>query len=446
MVQHEVLVPIAVASKSKYERLSGGSSMPPRTKVTNVLTTPFTSRSVQTDTHEAAVPAKASSLAMHPTGVPIKDLVSHVDHNPFRRVLWDMFKRTDFTDVQREVQRGVGESAALHECRRLFRIISKNKDAVTVEDLHELLATFTPCGLSLREGADFISENCRGKSSLTFRDFLLYGPVLRARLKDYERFERLSDRQKLITTHARVLPGKPPTNINTARLRLLRVADQQMQGHLPRHTRPLRLYEEMFLIDYHERLHDAELIPASEVPPQGLKSDYAHEYGRQQRTRPFPALPQLSVPALKEDMEWRRAEVVRSTESVPSNTSAHAEASDKAATATRSEENLAVSQSSRSANAAKASRKLDRRTASKRKRLPHKHRVAAACRVVAEATYGDSSCWADWDCERAEAGTQRQLCAQQQKKMGRFLEEEYWERRIMDDHLITQLQSMYQKQ
>ncbi|KAG5498022.1 hypothetical protein GH5_02819 [Leishmania sp. Ghana 2012 LV757] len=454
-VQHEVLMPISVVSKSKCDRSGDRSSMTYRTKVTNVSTALFTSRSEPAGTHEAAVanvvgsaasaaavPTEASSLTMHSTGVTRKDLVSHVDRNSFRLVLWDMFQRIDFTDVQRELQRGVRESAAVQECRRLFRVVAKNKGSVGIEDLHELLAIFTPCGLSLREGADFLAENCRGKSSLTFRDFLQYGPVLHARLKDYELFEQLSDRQKLIATHARVLPGKLPKKINTARLQLLRVADQQMRGQLPRHARPLRLYEEMFLVDYQERLRDAELIPASAVPPQGLRSDYAHEYARQHRTKPFPALPQLSVPALlKEDMEWRRAEVVHSTDSEVNSASARADASEKSAAAGHSEEeNGAVLQSSRSVSGTKGSGKTG-----KRKHLQRRHKMNAASLMGAGAAYGGSRRWVGLDPEKTEVVGQRQLCLQQQQ-MGRFLEEEYWERRTMDDHLITQLQSMYRRQ
>ncbi|KAG5473246.1 hypothetical protein CUR178_03166 [Leishmania enriettii] len=453
-VQHEVLVPICVVSESKRDRFGDRSSMTSRTKVTDVLTAPFTSRSEPAGTHKAAapkmvgsaasaaaVPTEASSVTMHTTGVTRKDLVSHVDRNSFRLVLWDMFQRIDFTDVQREVQRGVRESATVQECRRLFRVVAKNKVSVAIEDLHDLLAIFTPCGLSLREGPDFLAENCRGKSCLTFHDFLQYGPVLRARLKDYELFEQLSDQQKLIVTHARVLPGKLPKKINTARLQLLRVADQQMRGQLPRHARPLRLYEEMFLVDYQERLRDAELIPASAVPPPGLRSDYAHEYARQHRIKPFPALPQLSVPALlKEDMEWRRAEVVHSTDSDVKSTSLCDDASEKSAAAGHSEEeNGAILRSSRSVSATEGSGKRGTR-----KHLQRRHKMNAASLMGAGAAYGDSSRCVGLYPEKTEVVGQLQLCQQQQ--MGRFLEEEYWERRTMDDHLITQLQYMYRRQ
>lgn len=459
--QHEVLPPIDVGSKGKSRLRSSSSSAKPCTAPKKVSKTASTSRSMPAVSHasnalsvagsataRAVVPTEASYLTQYSTaGGAMKGLVDHVDRNSFGFHLRNMFQRIDFADVQREVQRGEKESAALQMCRRLFCAIAKNKDSVSVEDLHELLLMFTPCGVSLREGADFLWEDCGGKLSLTFRDFLQYGAALRARLRDYELFEQLSDQQKLIVMHARILPGEPPDDANTARVNLLRVADQQMQGQLPQHTRSLRLYEELFLVDYHERLHDAALIPASEVPPQGLKSDYAHEYGREQQARPFPVLPQLSVPVLKEDMEWRHTEVAYSTDSDAIDAAMHAAAAEKRAAAAHNEsEYPTLSRSTHLVGATKAPGKAGSRTVGQRKHLQRRHRAAVASSMGAGTTYSDRSRRAGLGSERFVVDLQRQPPPPQQKKMGRFVEEEYWERRIMDDHLITQLQSMYKTQ
>ncbi|TPP43271.1 hypothetical protein CGC20_6525 [Leishmania donovani] len=459
--QHEMLPPISVGSKSKPRVRSSNSSRKTRTAPNKVSKAAPTSRSMPAVSHASnalSVAGSATARAVVPTGASyrtlysttggaMKGLVDHVDRNSFGFHLRNMFQRIDFAEVQREAQRGEKESAALQMCRRLFRVIAKNKDFVSVEDLHELLLIFTPCGVSLREGADFLWEDCGGKLSLTFRDFLRYGAALRARLRDYELFEQLSDQQKLIVMHARILPVEPPDDANTARVNLLRVADHQMQGQLPRHTRSLRLYEELFLVDYHERLHDAALIPASEVPPQGLKSDYAHEYGREQQGRPFPALPPLSVPALKEDMEWRHTEVVYSTDSDASDAAVHAAAAEKRAAAAHNEsEYPTLSRSIHLVGATKAPGKAGSRTAGQRKHPQRRYKAAAASSMGAGATYSDRSRRTGLGSERFVVDLQRQPLPPQQKKMGRFVEEEYWERRIMDDHLITQLQSMYKTQ
>ncbi|XQJ29111.1 hypothetical protein NXY56_005148 [Leishmania guyanensis] len=457
-VQCEKLVHLPVGSKKKYELLSGSSRTTPRGATSSVPALTFTSRSMPASTHApivssmtgsttamVVVPTEASLQAAHPSEDTMKDLVSHLDRHSFGFHLREMFQRADFAGMHCEVRRGVRESTALQEYRRLFRVLAKNKDSMSVEDLHELLLIFTPCGVSLREGADFLWENCGGKSSLTFRDFLQYGPALRARLQDYEVFERLPIQQKLITTHARVLPGVSPSTANSARLQLLRVAEQQVQGQLPRHTRPLRLYEEIFLVDYQQRLYDAALIPASDVPPQRLKSDYAHEYGQQQYTRALPPLPQLSVPVLmKEDMVWCHTEAVCSPNSDASEAARHAAAVEKPATVLHGKsEHQAVSRNNRLADATKAPGKAGSRTASKKKNGQGRERVCAASSMGAGATYGDSSRQTGLVLDRSAVVVQQQPRPQEQKKMGRFVEEEYWERRIMDDHLITQLQSMY---
>ncbi|CBZ28938.1 conserved hypothetical protein [Leishmania mexicana MHOM/GT/2001/U1103] len=456
-VQHEVLPPIIVGSKKKARLRRSSTSAKPRTAPNKVSKATSTSRSMPAVSHASnplsmagsatartVVPTEASYLTTYSTEGAMKDLLKHVDRNSFGFHLRSMFQRIDFAEVQREVQRGEKESAALQMCRRLFRIIAKNKDSMSVEDLHELLLTFTPCGVSLREGADFLWENCGGKLSFTFRDFLQYGAALRARLQDYELFERLSDQEKLIVTHARILPGKPLDDANTARVNLLRVADQQMQDQLPQDTRSLRLYEELFLVDYHERLHDAALIPASEIPQQGLKSDYAHEYGCQQQGSPFSGLPQLSVPVLKEDMEWRQTEVGHST---ASDAAVHAAAAETRTAAVHGEsEYPALSRSIHPVGATKAPGKAGSRTASRRKHPQRRYRAAAASSMGAGATYSDRSRRTGLGSERFVVDLQQQPLPPPQKKMGRFVEEEYWERRIMDDHLITQLQSMYKTQ
>ncbi|KAK7195422.1 hypothetical protein NESM_000469400 [Novymonas esmeraldas] len=452
-VQHEVLPPVPIGSRNKYDLLSVGSTTAPRAtggaaaaasstsmprSAVAASNVPFGASTSGSTSAVVAIPREVSTVAVQTNSAAARDLVSHVDRNSFGFELREMFQRLNFADVPVETHRVTRDTPALEECRRLFRVIAKNKDVVDVGDMHELLVIFTPCGVSLREGADFLWEDCGGKSSLAFRDFVQYGPVLRARLLDYELFQQLSDRQKLLVTHARVVPGEPPEEANTARLGLLRVADQQAQNKLPRFTRPLRLYEEIFLVDYQERLHDAALIPASEVPTQSLTGDYTHEQQQHRRTSQLPTLPRLSVPVLlKEDMEWRNGDEVYASDSESSNAAARAAAADddESPTAVRhggTREYPTATQGGRRVKGGEGTGKAGgSRTASKG-RSGHRG-GAAASGMGTSGLYGDSG-------RRAGHRQQRQ---QPQKNMGRFVEEEYWERRTMDDHLITQLQSLY---
>ncbi|KAG5498760.1 hypothetical protein JKF63_03048 [Porcisia hertigi] len=435
-VMCEKLLPAARGSLPKHALPRGGT----RTTSQTMPTAPSVSAASNAGgfATAAAVPPQAAQVSPYPHDCPLKELDKHGDKNAFGLDLRAVFQKTKFSQVHREYQRISEESIAVQECERLFRVISKNKSTVDALDIQELLIIFTPCGVLLREGADFLREECGGKSSLTFVDFLRYGPALRARIRAFEIFERLSDRQKLISIHARVLRSDPPVGVNTARLQLLRVADQQVRGMLPRHVRPLRLYETNFIVDYQERLHDAALIPGSETLPPGLRGDYADELGRAHHVRHLPPLPQLSASALqKEDVAWREENVVDYTDSEESSASANAADAEKSA-AVRCGESAHPVVSKRGCRVAapKGSRKVGNRQRYTRKRSPYVRRADTAPATGLAATYGTSSGW-------TAVGSGRTQGKAQQKPMGRFVEDEYRERRTMDDHLITQLEFMY---
>ncbi|GET90867.1 hypothetical protein, conserved [Leishmania tarentolae] len=459
-VKHEMLPHITPCSKSRSSRRSRSTRANKRTAPKSVRKNASTSPSMLAVGHEsnalsvkrppatnAIVPTEATYLTMYSPGGSMKEVVSHVDRNSFGFHLRNMFQRIDFADVQREAQRGGRESADMQMCQRLFRVIAKGKDCMSVEDVHELLLIFTPCGVSLREGADFLWEKCEGKLSLTFSDFLEHGEVLRERLLDYERFEQLSDQKKLMVTHTRVLPDEPPADAGTARMNLLRVADQQKQDELSQHTRSLRLYEQIFLVDYHERLRDAALIPASELPRQELKSYDAHEYERPQNARSMPPLPQLSVPVLKEDMYWGPTEVEDSADRDANQAAVRAVEAEKGAAAAYDEKEYpALAGCSHSIVASKTSGKAANCSPTHRRRRQRGHGATESSSGFAGTSYRERNRLPGFDSTKGVVDRQRQLLPPPQKKMGRFVEEEYWERRVMDDHLMAQLQLMYKIQ
>lgn len=370
----------------------------------------------------------------------MKDLVSHVDRTSFGFDLRDALQSIDFAAVLQEYHhRGSVESAALQDCRHLFRVIAKNKDAVSAEDIYDLLVLFTPCGATFREGVDFLWENCERKLSLSFESFLQYGPRLRARLRGYELFSQLSDHDRILVTHHRVLPDVPLGEANDARVRLLQLADEQLEGALRPNTRPLRLYEELFLVEYQEMLYDAALIPASEVPRRVAGGDFAHEQNR--------TLPRLSVPVLqKESTDWRSG----GAGDYGSEDHYAAASGEGGAENHRRPYPVAYCESAASGQISPVHRDANYGAGTvpltaQQQRLAQSKRAAATART-ANACYGAYSSGGSRSARDKEAlavTLQGRPRPEMRKNLGRFVEEEYWERRTLDDHLITQLQTMY---
>lgn len=388
-----------------------------------------------------AVSGDASSIATYMQEDSMKELVSHVDRDSYGFDLREALQAIDFAALLNEYRQDSSvESQQLQDCRHLFRVIAKNKDALSAEDVYDLLVLFTPCGAAFREGADFLWENCEGKSSLSFEDFLRYGPRLRARLRGYELFSQLSDHDRLLVIHRRALPAEPLVEANVARLRLLQLADEQLQGTMRPQTRPLRLYEELFLVDYQEMLYKTALIPASEVPLRAPDGDYAHD--------PYHTLPQLSVPVLqRENTDWRanaaggpcaasssaapadqrRQYVVAHNEGDPSN-----QVSPVHGDANQSGHGPQQQSQQQSRPQGKAGVRGPANTTTTKK---------AANRGF--SLYDSNGVHRARNGENLAVTLQCRPRADMRKNLGRFVEEEYWERRTLDDHLITQLQNMY---
>jgi hypothetical protein len=377
----------------------------------------------------------------------MKELVSHVERDSYGFDLREALHAIDFATVLDEYQQNRSvESKALQECRHLFRVLTKNKDALSAEDVYDLLVLFTPCGAAYREGVDFLLENCEGNSSLSFEDFLVYGPRLRARLRGYELFSQLRDHDKLIETHHRVLPGEPFVEANAARVRLLQLAEEQLRGTLQPRSRPLRLYEELFLVEYQEMLYEAALIPGGEVPQRVPNGDFAHEL-QQHRT-----LPQLSVPALKkESMDWRAdGSLGDDGDDDDAFYAASSRAADKRPFVVAYSEDEPSNQVSPVHHGTSLSGRGQlqplRPHGSVSGRGPPQSRKAASTARTA------NTCYSLYNASGSRTGRHGESLAvtlqgrprtDMRKNLGRLLEEEYWERCTLDDHLIWQLQYMY---
>ncbi|KPA83330.1 hypothetical protein ABB37_02987 [Leptomonas pyrrhocoris] len=406
---------------------------------------PYTTR--ESDALVTAESEDSSSLTTYGGENSMRELVSHVDHDSFGFELREALQAIDFAAVLDEYRRNSSvESNALHDCRRLFRVLSMRKDALSAEDVYDLLVLFTPCGAAFREGVDFLWENCEGKSSLSFENFLLYGPRLRARLHGYELFSKLTDHDKLIVTHRRVLPAAPSVEANVARLQLLQLAEEQLQGNMRPQSRPFRLYEEIFLVEYQNFLSELALIPTGDVPQWVPDGDFAHE---QRQT-----LPQLSMPLLqKESMGWGADGREACNDDGGDHEGLYAAsagpADDRPFVVPYSESEAAPSATSpvyRDANSSGRGLQSPRAREKPSGRRPSPGMKGAATSRKTKTWDGTGNPFGSRTARHGKSlavTMQGRPRTDMRKNLGRFVEEEYWERRTLDDYLITQLQEMY---
>ncbi|KPI85972.1 hypothetical protein ABL78_4974 [Leptomonas seymouri] len=376
----------------------------------------------------------------------MRELVSHVDSDSFGFDLRSSLQAIDFAAVLDEYRQNCSvESSELQDCRYLFRVVSKGKDALSADDVYNLLMLFTPCGVALREGVDFLRENCEGKSSLSFENFLVYGPRLRARLCGYELFSQLTDHEKLLATHRRVLPNEPLVDANAARVGLLQLSREQLRGVLRQQTRALRLYEQVFLAEYQEKLYEAALIPASEVPQRIPGGDLAHEQNY--------TLPRLSVPVMRKGnascrpgggehsrSQGRNDKRPSAVSSLPAaKRSCAAPHNDRGESSRISPAHRDATHSGRGLQPTQGQGRLSGRGSSNSKKGSSTARMAGTLYSLYNST-GPRSARKG---ESLAVTLPSRPRTDTRRVVGRFLEEEYLERRTLDDYLLTQLQDMY---
>lgn len=416
----ECIPSIDLKKKTKFDYLSEGSTA--RGDKERVATSSAGSalRQSSTPPQKKSPRGQLVSASVSPSDA---ELVSHVESNSYGFELRSSFLRLNFRSLLVTFRSNRGDTPEMQRCRSLFHVLTKGKQRLSMVDLHELLLIFTPRGVSMREAGDFMWEECNQCTSLSFKDFLFFGESLRNRLFDYEMFEHLDDRHKLRTIHARIFPGIPPSDLNKIRLNLVKAAEEQAAGTAGKSVRPFRRYEELFLVDYQEKLVDSGLIDDSEIPDGGA-GEYSHEH------RCHPA----SVPLSEENVSWNaddNTNAAAATAANPYNAASSPRgrqtskpgAGDRLWTGHTSSNRAIVRYSSppRTASSAKGSSQGRLQLPTKSPSfLKHSERPPFNLELQQHPRRSSS-----------------------RKYMGRTAVVDYMERRALDDNLIGQLQEMY---